>query len=44
MNLGLDLHGVLDTYPRTFKSIINLFEKTNDKIVIVSGPPRSKIE
>ena len=44
MKIGLDLHGVLDTYPKTFKAIIRLLEKTGNTFVIVSGPPVDKIE
>ena len=43
MKIGLDLHGVLDTYPKTFKSIIRLLEKTGVKFVVVSGPPNDNI-
>lgn len=43
MKIGFDLHGVLDTYPTKFKSIIRLLQKTNVYCVVVSGPPEEKI-
>ena len=44
MRIGFDLHGVLDKYPTKFKAIIKLLEKTDMQFVVVSGPPREKVE
>ena len=44
MKIGIDLHGVLDTYPEIFKPMLRIFRKAGIDYCIVSGPSAEKVE
>lgn len=44
MNIGIDLHGTINSNPALFKEALSNLIKGGDTIVIISGPPEAQIK
>lgn len=42
MIIGIDIHGVLDTYTLQFKALIHRIKKSHNIIYIITGPEENK--